>query len=673
VIAIERVRAAMGRIRRDRRTPAAAVFTIAFLILTVAFWANEDNKGQPEAPRGKGEYLPVLARGDGHFLYLLCRSLVLDGDLILDNDLRDFGDPWRQPISKTGRKYTAHPIGPALIWAPSMVFADASAGLLNSIGAKIERHGYTEWHQRIVLFWSVIFGVGSTLLGYFLARRWLGGRWGPLYAAMAILFGTSLTYYATYMPAYGHAMHAFFSAVFLILWARGIGDLRWRRFALLGIALGVAALVRGQELALGIVVAIELAWLAVRPPPGAPSRLRFVPELAARGALALGVALVTFTPQMIAWHKITGDWWHEAHGPEYVRYAHPQITELLFASKNGWFSTTPLAYAGVIGLVLVPRRARFVALALGAALLIQVWLNSSILDWWSSASYGQRRLCSVTVILVFGLASLLRAAWALASKLRGRQLARLVAAHAIAALVLFWFCAWNWGWVSMLRKGKAAGREAGALHWGGIAPWQRVIAQPIYSAVGNPFSFPANVAYAIEHDVDVKRFELTVGDYVWNPPLDKLKDGSYRKHKEVWKLASRRRDLWIVGGFTPARAEEKRDVRTARSARATALIPLLLPDRHRFRWPVATLRSAPASTEPVNPATPVSPVTPVRILWNGDVVATLDLPAGGQWVEATWDAEVHVGTNELTIEAPPGAVRVSNLIVGFPPDPGPID
>jgi hypothetical protein len=45
-------------------------------------------------------------------------------------------------------------------------------------------------------------------LGLGLARRLAGGRWAPAWAAIAVLLGTPLTYYATFMPSYAHAMDA---------------------------------------------------------------------------------------------------------------------------------------------------------------------------------------------------------------------------------------------------------------------------------------------------------------------------------------------------------------------------------------------------------------------------------------------------------------------------------
>ena len=190
-----------------RRGPGV-VLVCACLVVALMYCTNDDMGGDPRSPRGDGVYRPVLARGDGHMLYLMTRSLVFDRDLVFDNDLRRFGDPWQAPNTKTGRKNIPHPIGPALIWAPLLAAAQGGAVVANAVGADIETHGYTTWHQRIVFASSAVFACLAVLLGVLVFRRRVGGRWAPAWAGVAVLLGTSLTYYATYMPSYGHAMDA---------------------------------------------------------------------------------------------------------------------------------------------------------------------------------------------------------------------------------------------------------------------------------------------------------------------------------------------------------------------------------------------------------------------------------------------------------------------------------
>jgi hypothetical protein len=147
----------------------------------------------------------------------------------------------------------------------------------NAFGAQIPLHGYTLWHQRFVFLSSALFASVRRCSGH-------GSR-----AACSA----------------GHAMDAFACAAFLAYWAGTVGRSDRRRWIVLGLLLGVATLVRAQELAMGVVVALEVVIETVR-------RLVF--------------GSVTELPQ----------------GAKYTRLEAPMVAELLFAPRNGWFSTTPI-------------------------------------------------------------------------------------------------------------------------------------------------------------------------------------------------------------------------------------------------------------------------------------------------------------------------------------------
>ena len=270
------------RLPRFLRTPAGWVFALAGAALLLTYCSNDLRGKPPYGTPGDGRYHPQMARGDGHMLFLMTRSIVFDRDLDFDNDLARFGDPWNQPRTKVGQKDVPHPIGPALVWAPVLVVAHGMSKVANLFGAGIPGHGYTMFHQRVVFLSSPLLALMAALFGFLIARRWVGGRWAPLYGVVAALFGTSLLYYATYMPAYGHAMDAGFVGAFLGLWAVRIGELGWRRFVWLGVLLGVCGLIRTQDLSFGIVVAVEVVWLAVGARARAAAGARDRPPVRAR-------------------------------------------------------------------------------------------------------------------------------------------------------------------------------------------------------------------------------------------------------------------------------------------------------------------------------------------------------------------------------------------------------
>jgi hypothetical protein len=617
------------------------VMALACAVVVVMYWTNDDMAGQPDAPRGTGEYLPILDRGDGHMLYLMARSTALDFDWVFDNDLAAFGDPWGQARNAAGHKQIPHPIGPALIWTPLIWIAQAGANVADWFGADIPLHGYTPLHQRFVFLSSVAAALLAILLGLALARRYIGGPWSATYAAIAVLLGTSVTYYATYMPSYGHALDAGACGAFLGVWALTLGRTEWRRYIALGVLLGVAMLIRVQDVAFGVVVAIEVAHGVIENlrRRAIDWRVRALISIA-KGASVLAIALVVFVPQLYYWHVIYGEWLGLPQGPRYTRLGSPMIVELLYASRNGWFSTTPVAYLAVIGLPLVPKRARLVAVAFGAALALQVYMNASILDWWGMAGWGQRRLCSVTIILVFGLAALLWRFGQLAAKLR--RVPRVVW-HVPAILVLGALVAWNIWRVRDLRGGKGAPSDLAPTCCDTTPGWARGPITWVYNRIGNPFQFPANAVFALRHRVEIQRWDHAVGNYPLMPSVESLLSDAMYRERGAWRIGYPKAEPYLVGHWSGPQTGAGQAMRWTVSPTVTAIVPNLMPYSQRF-----TLSLAPGGAHDV------------VVRWDADVVAKTRLQDG--WQDVVFEvADLSVGEHDLTIEAAPAA---------FPPREG---
>ncbi|HTL34716.1 MAG TPA: hypothetical protein VL326_16425 [Kofleriaceae bacterium] len=626
---------------------SAICVAAACLLVLYLYWKNDDNAGQPDALRGGGEYLPILDRGDGHMLYLMARSTAIDHDWDFNNDLGAFGDPWGQTRNKEGHKQIPHPIGPALVWTPMIWVAQAGAFVANMFGAKIPTHGYTAWHQRFVFLSSVISACLAILLGRRLAMQLLGGKWAATYAAIAILLGTSITYYATNMPSYGHALDAGLSAAFLATWALTIGQRSFRRWIVLGLLLGVAALVRQQDFALGIVVAIEViaATIADVRRRLIDWRIRALTALGG-GAIVLLVAIIVFIPQLYYWHVIYGDWFTLPQGPRYTRFGSPMMLELLYSPRNGWFSTTPLAYAATLGLFALPKRARLVMVGFLAVVFTQVYLNSTIIDWWGMNSFGQRRLCSVTLILVVGLAALIWRMGQLA--LRLRRVPRGVW-HAAAIVILLPFVRWNLDRVSDLEAGKAATAELEPTCCAKI-PWKHARGPItwVYSWIGNPFEFPANAYFALKHDVEIQRWDVAVGYYALVPPAATLVDDRMYFEHGGWRIGYPKAEPYLIGGWSGPHFGGDKSFRWTTDKVVRVIVPNLMPYPQRLRLWLA----AGAGHHAI-------------VRWDDRVVARPDLSEPG-WHPVQFDLrDMPVGEHELSIESD-AVAELPNPAEGWP-------
>ena len=606
--------------------PARWLIALAFLFVVGTYWANDDMNNQPDAPRGDGVYRPVLARGDGHMLYLIARSTALDLDWQFANDLK-FGDPWWQPTDPdTGRRVIPQPVGPALAWTPLLWVAHGTSKVANLFGADIAAHGYTAWHQRFVFLSSPLAACIAIALALLLARRLGLGRWSASYAGVAGLLGTPITYYATHMPSYNHALDAVACAAFLAYWALTIGRVDMRRWIVLGLLLGFAMLMRMQELALGVVVALEVIVGAIR-------KREHAVRLLAGGAIVLAIALVMFTPQLLYWKKVYGGWFEAPQGAAYTRPGSPMILELLFSARNGWFSSHPIAYAGVVGLCFVPKSARFVAGGLLLAVAVQVYLNSTIFDYWGMSSFGSRRLCSMTLPVVVGFAALIWRCGRLVA--RWRRVPSSVW-HAIAVLVIAPFVAWNLDRVFLLGGGKPAPDSIGPCC--ARAPkWVQPTFYAVYNRIGNPFQFPANAIFAIRHGVEIQRWDRVVGMYPVNPGFDQLSQNKLRGVRGRVELGKPSHEQFLIGRWSGPRQSD-RWYRWTLERRVRALVPNLLPhDQHVTIW------IAPAGARHV------------KLAWNDEVFFDEPLQPGWNAIEFTL-RDPFVGEHELAIESDLGPV-----------------
>jgi len=354
---------------------------------------------------------------------------------------------------------------------------------------------------------------------------------------------------------------------------------------------------------------------------------RWLARWLARAAVVAAVAAVMLVPQLLYWKIVYGDWFAVPQGAKYTRFGSPMMLELLYSARNGWFSTTPIAYAAVVGLFLVPKRARLLAAGLLATVALQVYLNSTILDWWGSAAFGQRRMCNVTLPLVVGLAALLWRAGRLARRLP------VWARHAIAWAILGPLVAWNLMRVGALRGGVSApdavlpaccDRVPRALR-GGFA-W-------LYGWIGDPFELPASAWFAWRHGVPIDRWDRAVGNYPLVPGLDTLLDDSLWAQRGVWRIGGGI-DPYLVSGWSGA-VRGSQPMRWTTAPVATVLVPNLMPYGQRL-----TLWLAPAGAHHVT------------VRWNGAVVAEAEL-AG--WTAVRFELpDIALHTNELAIEAAPG-------------------
>jgi hypothetical protein len=584
------------------------------------------------------KYSPILARGDGHYLYMGTLSLALDRDFDLTNERRRFGAPF-------GGRY--YPLGPSLLFLPTFAVAHGSAWVANRFGAAIPMHGYTLWHQRITFLATVGAGFFALLLGFGLARRHVSEA-AALYATAAVGLGSALLFYSVYWTSYAHAWTALTVTMFVSVWDRTRGRFDARRWAALGALAGLAALTRMQEVLWALLAAGELAVEAAR-------RLRRgdargVAALLPAAGAATACALLVAAPELLSNKLMFGRWLAVYTGESYMRWEAPFFWETLFATKNGLFVWTPIAYAGAAGLLLAPRASRPLALALAAGFLLQTWVNGSAWAWWSAWSYSNRRFLGVTVAVLVGCAFVVERLHALHAR-RPRLLPHVALAAALLPFAVFnveLSTAVSRGHQSVLRD-----TSTDALYLGSLTR----IARRVRMALGSPTSWPHNWIWAARHRVSPGRYDDIVGsELLFFPHTDYGRPGARRSGAIAIHAASLAR--FGAGPWGDPGADGQSGAWAKPGARL--LVPLLVADR-------VHLLLTGGRPEPAEVTVQVGDHRRSVRFDLARQVVRLDLPAGA----------LLPGTNEIRFECDsalrPGCVRLERLeaVYEVPREPRP--
>lgn len=430
--------------------------------------------------------LGARLQSDGFYYFAHLRSLWFDGDQDLTNDyhLIGFGDKAHLFVpTPTGYAQSAWTIGPSLVWAPFFFAGDRIAHGLAARGHDVKTDGTSYPYRQAVCVAGLFWGLAGLFASYRLARLFVPAGWAA--AGMAVVaLGSFILWYLVKEPSMTHGPSMAAVAFFSWAWAATRGTrTRWQWLAL-GLAAGLMGTIRWQNTIFALLPAVE--WLSATAALWARGDRRAVASSFGNGVVFTAAAVVGFAPQMLVWKAIYGSWLAISPVGPQIRWWDSHWADVLWSSRNGLLSSSPVLYVAALGLLRLWRLDRVMGIATAAALSAMVFFNGAIQDWWGSAAFGGRRFDGTIPLFVVGAAL---AGQAAADFVARRP--RLVVGLAGAALVV-----WNLTFVEaalggLVRLGEpvafgpVAGRQATTLH-----RW-----------IGHPFAYPANLIFAIRNGV----------------------------------------------------------------------------------------------------------------------------------------------------------------------------
>ncbi len=377
-----------------------------------------------------GAALQPEFRADAFEFFVYLPSLAFDHDLDLRDDWLEMGFDEAPPETAIGRTRNRHAIGPAVVWSPFYALAhvytlaDAAWG-----SARHAPDGHSMPYRRATALGTITLALlGGELLRCVLASR---GPSGVAWLALAAsVLASPIAYYVFCAPAMSHGVT--FALAASLAWACERARLRPTTGAwlLVGALFGLLVTARWQAAVYALLVApvmLEALWRR---------RLR------ARVALSsAALALLAFSPQMLAWRALYGRALTIPQGAGFIDWSSPHLVDTLFSADHGLFTWTPALLLGLVGLMARARREPWLHVPALLIVAATAWVNGGADDWAGSEAFGARRFDLAVPLLALGLLPALEALRRLALR---RPLA--LPAALVAALAL-----WNLGFVALFR------------------------------------------------------------------------------------------------------------------------------------------------------------------------------------------------------------------------------
>ncbi len=413
---------------------------------------------------------------DGMEQYLYLRSALLDGDIVFNNEYIYYIENGYFPTTLgrleietftdgpdiLGNWWRQYPVGMAVVWLPAFLIAHLVTVVVNASGYLIEPNGYTIFYEIAVNVETMLLAYVGILYSYHFARQFFEYT-EAVVATLSVWLATNLIYYMTGETTMSHNVSLAGIAAFLYYWDKSRGERSYRQWALLGGIIGLTTMIRWQEGLFFLPILFVETIFQIQ-------RRRLDRKWLTGLALFAVTAFIVFIPQMVAWKITLGQFITYPRTAGFMSWTNPQMGKVLFSMRHGWITWTPLVGLALIGLLIFSRKNQLLGILFFVIILIQVYINGALPDWWGAQAFGQRRLINTTPILILGVAALLE-------RTKPYKLVRYLTIGLVAVLIL-----WNGLFMIQYRFGFIPLEEAITWHdltWGKFEVlgllWKKVV------------------------------------------------------------------------------------------------------------------------------------------------------------------------------------------------------
>ncbi len=344
-----------------------------------------------------------IIESDVKSYYAYLPAAFIYNDLTLEytnSDSRLYNKTW--PVSlPNGNKLIVTSYGMSVMYAPFFLMAHAYA----SLSDVYEADGYTMPYELAVNFSSVVF----MILGLFYLRKLLLRYFHDWITSLVILLigvGTNLAFFTTYKAAMPHSFSFALITIFVYYVIQWYESPSRKMTFLIGFLFGLIVLVRTTN----ILVLIFLILWDVKTWQEFKERILFFIKRFDYVLIMLAMFLLVWMPQFAYWKMVADKWIFYSYGAKEASFywSNPQIWNILFSYKKGWFVYTPIMFFAFIGIFFLPYRFRQEFWAILIFTLANIYVQSSWWSWWFGGGFSIRVFIDSYGIMAIPLATLIK-------------------------------------------------------------------------------------------------------------------------------------------------------------------------------------------------------------------------------------------------------------------------
>ncbi len=369
---------------------AFIAFMYVYIVFNISYW--QDRITVNWDPSGYYLYLPAA------FIYHDVGKLQFYPGITQKYSLNNHDISYGIYAQPEGMKLNKYPVGTGLFELPFFLVAHWYCISLANTPHAID--GYSFPYMESV----ILAGVFWVIAGLYVLRRFLRRYFSEGATAVTLLliaFGTNLYFYTVFNTGMSHP---FSFALFCFLlsatdnWYR---NEKKTNAILIGLLLGLIIIVRPTN---AVVALLPLCWIYTGT---FVDRLRFYKRQFPTIVTAFIVFVSVLMLQLSYWKYVTGHWVYFSYQEEGFDFGSPEIWKGLFSYRKGWFVYTPVAFFGVLGLVLLAKKHKRLAALISVYLAVNIYIVFSWHQWSYGGSFGARPLIEAMAIVAIPLAILI--------------------------------------------------------------------------------------------------------------------------------------------------------------------------------------------------------------------------------------------------------------------------